>query len=182
MVKITEYLRICYYDDSCPATIEFYKLLLIQINHDVDIYENNNASSMAMINIEYIHTSDEEIKDSGIRRPTVAQMKQYIRDLLFEMQMGDISCKFIETVLEEGPNDVLINGMTIPKIIDGLQIKMLEMEDSCDSGTPRIIEMGRPTLDWKKEYIEDIPDTIMKNAIAKVYADMNKNNIDVIDV
>lgn len=137
---------------------------------------------MAMINIEYKHTSDESVTDQDIRRPTVAQMIQYIRDLLFEMQMGDISCKFIETVIDEGPNDVLINGKTIPTIIEGLQIKMLEMEDSCDTGSPRIIEMGRPTLDWKKEYIEDIPDTIMKNAIAKVYADMNRNNIEVIDV
>lgn len=135
-----------------------------------------------MINIEYKHTSDESVTDQDIRRPTVAQMIQYIRDLLFEMQMGDISCKFIETVIDEGPNDVLINGKTIPTIIEGLQIKMLEMEDSCDTGSPRIIEMGRPTLDWKKEYIEDIPDTIMKNAIAKVYADMNRNNIEVIDV
>lgn len=137
---------------------------------------------MAMINIEYKHTSDESVTDQDIRRPTVAQMIQYIRDLLFEMQMGDISCKFIETVIDEGPNDVLINGKTIPTIIEGLQIKMLEMEDACDTGSPRIIEMGRPTLDWKKEYIEDIPDTIMKNAIAKVYADMNRNNIEVIDV
>lgn len=137
---------------------------------------------MAMINIEYRHTSDDSVGDPDIRRPTVAQMKQYIRDLLFEMQMGDISCKLIETIVAEGPNDVLINGSTIPDIIDGLQIKMLEMEDACDTGSPRIIEMGRPTLDWKKEYIEDIPDTIMKNAIAKVYADMNRNNIEVIDV
>ena len=40
---------------------------------------------------------------------------------------------------------------------------------------------GRPTLDWNREYVEDVPDTIMKNAIAKVFADMNRNNIPVMD-
>ena len=39
----------------------------------------------------------------------------------------------------------------------------------------------RPTLDWKREYVEDVPDTIMKNAIAKVFADCNKNKIALIE-
>ena len=138
--------------------------------------------SMAMINIEYRHTSENDLDDPTIRRTSVSQMRQYIKDLLFEMQMGDISCKLIETDIEEGPNTVPINGRTIPEIIDGLEIKLLDMEDSCDHGKPRMITMGRPTLDWKKQYVEDVPDTIMKNAIAKVFADMNKNTIEVIEL
>lgn len=134
---------------------------------------------MAMINIEYMHP-EEDPSDPTIRRRTNAVMAQYIRDLIFEMQMGDISCAFKETVTD-GARDVRINGRAIPEIIDGLQIKMLEAEESCDLGSTTMIKFGRPTLDWKREWVEDVPDTIMKNAIAKVFADENKNQIDVIN-
>ena len=73
---------------------------------------------------------------------------------------------------------MLINGRTIPEIIDGLEIRHLDVEESCDHGKPSKILFGRPTLDWKKEYIEDVPDTIMKNAIAKVYADERQKQLD----
>ena len=134
---------------------------------------------MAMINIEYMHP-EEDPSDPTIRRRTNAVMAQYIRDLIFEMQMGDISCAFKETVTD-GVRDVRINGRAIPEIIDGLQIKMLEAEESCDLGSTTMIKFGRPTLDWKREWVEDVPDTIMKNAIAKVFADENKNQIDFIN-
>ncbi len=101
-------------------------------------------------------------------------MASYINDLVCEMQMEDISSKFIETIVEEGPNTVLINGKTIPEIIEGLQIKYLEADEDSSSG---MVTFGRPILDWKKEFVEDVPDTIMKNAIAKAYADSNKNDI-----
>ena len=135
---------------------------------------------MAMINIEYLHPA-EDPSDPTIRRLTNAAMAAYIRDLIFEMQMGDISCAFKETVTEDGTRDVTINGRTIPEIIEGLQIKMLDEEESCDLGSTKLVKFGRPTLDWKKEWVEDVPDTIMKNAIAKVFADENKNRIDVIN-
>ncbi len=135
---------------------------------------------MAMIDIEYLHPT-EDPSDPTIRRRTNAVMAQYIRDLIFEMQMADISCAFKETVTEDGTRDVRINGRTIPQIIEGLEIRLLEEEDSCDLGAPRMVKFGRPTLDWKKEWVEDVPDTIMKNAIAKVFADENKNRIDVIN-
>ena len=135
---------------------------------------------MAMIDIEYRHP-DADPDDPTIRRRTNAVMSQYIRDLIFEMQMADISCAFKETVTEDGTRDVRINGRTIPEIIEGLQIKMLEEEDSCDLGSTRMVKFGRPTLDWKREWVEDEPDTIMKNAIAKVFADENRNRIDVIN-
>ena len=80
-------------------------------------------------------------------------------------------------MIEEGPNTVLINGRTIPEIIDGLEIKHLDVEESCDHGKPSKVLFGRPVLDWKKEYVEDVPDTIMKNAIAKVYADERQKQI-----
>lgn len=134
---------------------------------------------MAMINIEYRH-SDKDLDDPTIRRRTTAMMTSYIKDLVFEMQMADISVKFIETQTDGStPNTVLINGRTIPEIIDGLEIKMLDAEESCDFGKPGMVRFGRPTLDWKREYVEDVPDTIMKNAIAKVFADENKNQIPV---
>ena len=133
---------------------------------------------MAMINIEYRHGADPD--DPTIRRRTCAAMNQYIKDLVFEMQMADISCAYKETVQQVGRNEVYINGMTIPEIIEGLELKMLDAEEACDGG-PRLVSFGRPTLDWKKEYVEDVPDTIMKNAIAKVFADENRNQIDVLN-
>lgn len=134
---------------------------------------------MVTIHIEYRHTNA-ELTDPTIRRRTTAAMVSYIKDLMFDMQMGDIDSKFIETIIDEGPNTVLINGREIPEIIDGLKIKMLEVEDSCDLGAGGKVTFGRPTLDWKKDIIEDIPDTIMKNAIAKVFADENKNEIQLL--
>ncbi len=130
---------------------------------------------MAKIDIEYRHP-DAPVDNPAVRR-TVPQMVLYIRDLICEMQMADISCRFIDTVVAEGPNTVLVNGRTVEQIIEGLQIKLLESDDSCDLGQGGMVTFGRPTLDWKRECIEDIPDTIMKNAIAKAYADACKDDI-----
>ena len=134
-----------------------------------------------MINIEYRHT-DAELSDPTIRRLTTGAMTEYIRGLVFEMEMADIPVKFRENIVEEGPNTVLINGRTIEQIIEGLEIKLLDVEDSCDMGRGGLVTFGRPTLDWNRKYVEDVPDTIMKNAIAKVFADENKNKIDVVQV
>ncbi len=131
---------------------------------------------MAMIDIEYRHT-DKAIDDVTIRRTTTGKMSSYIQDLIYEMKSGDISCSYKDTVIEEGKNDVYINGRTVEEIIEGLEIRHLDMEESCDHGKPSKILFGRPVLDWKKEYIEDVPDTIMKNAIAKVYADERQKQL-----
>ncbi len=133
-----------------------------------------------MIAIEYRHT-DKEIDDVTVRRTTTAKMASYIQELIYDMRSGDIPCSFKETIIEDGENIVLVNGRTIPEIIQGLEIRMLDVEESCDHGKPSRIMFGRPTLDWKKQYIEDIPDTIMKNAIAKVYADERQKEIDALD-
>lgn len=134
-----------------------------------------------MINIEYRHT-DAELNDPTIRRMTTAAMAEYIRGLVFEMEMADIPVKFKESIVSEGPNTVFINGRTIEQIIEGLEIKLLDVEDSCDMGRGGLVSFGRPTLDWNRDFVEDVPDTIMKNALAKVFADENKNNIDIIQV
>ncbi len=135
---------------------------------------------MAMIDIEYRHTSQDP-DDPTIRRRTCAVMNAYIKDLVFEMQMADVSCSYKETLMDSGKSEVYINGRTIPQIIEGLEIKMLDADEACDAGKGSLVKFGRPTLDWKREYVEDVPDTIMKNAIAKVFADMNRNRIEVID-
>ncbi|MDR1691003.1 MAG: hypothetical protein LBR42_04065 [Candidatus Methanoplasma sp.] len=130
---------------------------------------------MAMIDIEYRHSS-EPPEDEDLRRWSVEEMSEYLRGLVYEMQMADISSKFISTEAE-GPNMVFINGKKITDVLEGLEIKMLETEDSCDHGKVNMISMGRPTLEWKKDVIEDIPDVLVKNAISKAYADITKDRI-----
>ena len=133
---------------------------------------------MVRIDIEYRHT-DAPINDPVVRRRSSAAMVSYIKDLMFDLEMEDIPCTFNETVIENGPSCVLINGETVEKIISGLEIKYLESDDDPDQ--PGRVTFGRPTLEWKKEYAEDIPDTLMKNAIAKVYADAVKNDLPIVN-
>ncbi|MGE0015182.1 MAG: hypothetical protein AB7S83_03220 [Candidatus Methanomethylophilaceae archaeon] len=130
---------------------------------------------MAMINIEYRHSA-EPPEASIIRRKTVEEMKNYLMGLVAEMLVADISAQYVDTAYE-GENTVVINGKDIHDILNGLQIRMLDSEDACDSGKPSLIKFERPVLDWKKEFIEDIPDVLMKNAISKAYADATKNRI-----
>jgi hypothetical protein len=130
---------------------------------------------MAMIDIEYRHSS-EPPEDENIRRQSVEEMSEYLKGLVYEMQMSDISSKFI-SVEAEGPNSVLVNGKKIQDILSGLQIKMLDTEESCDQGKVAMVNFGRPVLDWRKDVIEDIPDVLVKNAISKAYADVLKNRI-----
>ena len=130
---------------------------------------------MAMIDIEYRHSS-EPPEDENIRRQSVEEMSEYLKGLVYEMQMADISSKFISTE-KEGPNTLIINGKRVQDILEGLEIKMLDSEDSCDHGKVGMVSFGRPVLDWRKDVIEDIPDVLVKNAISKTYADIVKNRI-----
>ncbi len=130
---------------------------------------------MAMINIEYRHSA-EPPETSIIRRKTVEEMKNYLMGLVAEMLLADISAQYVDTAYE-GKNTVVINGKDIHDILNGLQIRMLDSEDACDSGRPSLIKFERPVLDWKKEFVEDIPDVLMKNAISKAYADATKDRI-----
>lgn len=131
---------------------------------------------MAMIDIEYRHSS--EPGNEEIRRTSIEEMSNYLIDLVCEMQMADISSKFIDNPSDE-KNMVYINGKSIPDILNGLEIKMLDSEESCDHGKPSMIRFDRPTLDWNRDYIEDIPDVLMKNAISKIFCDINENRIDL---
>ena len=133
---------------------------------------------MAMLDIEY-RFSDRPLGSNDIRRKTTKDMEFYIRGLVFEMQSADISVKFSTGVPLEGErNMVYINGRTVPQILDGLDIRIPEPdEESCGCSTPKIVSIGGPNLEWNEDYIEDIPDILMKNAISKMYADMEKNRI-----
>ena len=133
---------------------------------------------MAMLDIEY-RFSDRPLEDKDIRRKSTKDMEFYIRGLVFEMQSADISVKFSTGVPTNGErNMVYINGKPVPEILDGLDIKIPEPdEESCGCSSPKIVTIGGPNLTWKEDIIEDIPDILMKNAISKMYADMEKNRI-----
>ena len=130
---------------------------------------------MAMIDIEYRHSS-EPPEDENLRRWSIDEMSDYLKKLVYDMQMADISSKLISTE-HEGPNEVLINGKRIQDILKGLEIKPLETDESCDHGKTNMVSFGRPTIEWRKDVIEDIPDVLVKNAISKVYSDVLKNRI-----
>ena len=135
---------------------------------------------MAMLDIEYRYSA-EPPSDLDIRRKYVKEMENYIRSLVLEMQMADISVGFKMIKKDDlDRNTVLINGKTVNQILDGLQLVMLEPdEDSCGCNSPSkpITNIGRSELDWNDEHIEDISDVLMKNAIAKMYADMEADRI-----
>lgn len=130
---------------------------------------------MAMINIEYRHSS-EPPESEELRRRSNREMTEYLAGLVADMMISDIPAK-LEEKETDGKNAVLINGEDVHNILDGLEIRMLDSENACDFNRPNLIKFDRPVLDWKKEYIEDIPDVLMKNAISKIYADCVKNRI-----
>ncbi|MBO6083748.1 MAG: hypothetical protein J6O90_01520 [Candidatus Methanomethylophilaceae archaeon] len=136
---------------------------------------------MAMIDIEYRYAKGQtpggDFPGREIRRTSVKDMEEYLRNLVFEMQSADISARYIGTETEN-ENQVYINGMKVNDILKGLEIKMLDPEeDTCGCGGARPITIGRPMLEWDPRVIEDIPDVLMKNSISKVYCDLQKNRI-----
>lgn len=135
---------------------------------------------MAMLDIEYRYSA-EPPSDAEIRRKSVKEMEDYIRSLVLEMQMADISVSFKMIKKDDiERNTVLINGRTVSQILDGLQLVMLEPNEDtcgCDAPSKLITNIGRSEIDWDENHIEDISDMLMKNAIAKVYADMEAGRI-----
>ncbi len=134
---------------------------------------------MAMLDIVYRYSA-EPPSDADIRRKSVKEMEDYIRSLVLEMQMADISAALKVEKADGGRNTVTINGRAVSQILDGLQIVMLDpTEDNCgcDGPAKNLIKIERSEMDWKEEIIEDISDTLMKNAIAKIYADMEAGRI-----
>ncbi len=130
---------------------------------------------MAMIDIEYRHSSEPPESDI-IRRKTNEEMKNYLMELVADMLISDISAKYTDVKTDE-KNAVFINGKDVHDILVGLEIKIMDVEDACNIGRPSFIKFERPTMDWEKEYIEDIPDVLMKNAISKIYADSIEERI-----
>lgn len=137
---------------------------------------------MAMLDIEYRY-SGKSLGEAKIRRTSTKEMEQYIRDLVCEMQAADISVKFVTGFAIDGEkNMVYINGRSVPDILDGLNIVIPDPEDDgqCGCHSQQVpITIGGPNLKWNQDYIEDIPDILMKNAISKVYADMNRDALPV---
>ncbi len=138
----------------------------------------SDTYGMAMLDIEYRYSGG-PIGSEGIRRKTVGEMESYVRALVLEMQSADISVKYYTGFATDGErNMVYINGRSVPEILSGLDIKMPEPDEGscgCDGKpVPIMIDSG---LDWNEDHIEDIPDILMKNAIAKVYAEMEKDRI-----
>ena len=84
-----------------------------------------------------------------------------------------------ETCGCSSPKIVTIGGSAAPRaMIERLDIKLPEPdEETCGCSAPKIVTIGGPNLEWNTEFIEDIPDILMKNAISKTYADMEKNRI-----
>ncbi len=136
---------------------------------------------MAMLDIEYRYVKDRvpggDFPGREIRRDSWKKMEEYLRGLVYEMQEADINARYIGKETED-ENQVYINGMKVNDILRGLEIKMLDPEeDTCGCGGARPITIGRPMLEWDPRVIEDIPDVLMKNAISKVYCDIQKNRI-----
>ena len=129
---------------------------------------------MAMINIEYRHSRPVKKSDS-IRRSTEG-MERYLQDIVKEMKSAGISVSLNDaTASKEEDSSIFINNKNIKEILNGLKILFPETDDHCDDLTaPKLITMERPVLDWNKDFAEDIPDVLLKNAISKVYSEMGK--------
>lgn len=131
---------------------------------------------MAMLDIEYRYSG--RPTEGEVRRADWEEMEKYLRGLVYEMQEADISSKYIGKKTDD--EDMLyINGKTVISILEGLEIRT-PMPDECDcehSGKVKPIVIGRPALEWDPRFIEDIPDILVKNAISKTYADINRNRI-----
>lgn len=136
---------------------------------------------MAMLDIEYRY-SGAPVPAEGHRRGSAEEMERYIRQLVYEMQAAGIGVRFFTGYAAEGePNMVYINGRSVHEILHGLKIVIPEPEDICGSCSmgedrPRLVRFGRPELDWDRGCVEDIPDILMKNAISKVYCDLDSDS------
>ena len=125
---------------------------------------------MGRIVIEYRYKA---FKEKTGRRNS-SEMRYYLEGLIDEMRSAGIDVEYLDSVALEGVNSVNINNIDVMKILDGLEIRMLDKDD-CDHDAPVLIRLERPDSDWNRNDIEDIPDVMMKNAISKVYSDMNRN-------
>ncbi|MEE3400847.1 MAG: hypothetical protein VZQ28_02660, partial [Methanomethylophilus sp.] len=82
-----------------------------------------------------------------------------------------------ESVEQEGPNDIVINGRRVEDILDGLEIRRPEVNDENSVRSQVIVVTERSPDEWNTGIIEDISDILMKNALSKAYADADKLRI-----
>lgn len=132
-----------------------------------------------MLDIEYRYSS-KPLNNDEIRRKSTEEMDAYIQGLVTEMKLASISVKYVTAPAVNEENMVFVNGRTVKEILKGLKIKIpYPDEDTCGHNRTKkpIVSFGRPETEWDEKYIEDIPDLLMKNAIAKVYAEMDENRI-----
>lgn len=130
---------------------------------------------MAHIDIEYRY-SGKPLDAPHIRRKTVQEMEDYLRALVLEMQTGGIKATYVAGFAVDGEsNMVFINGRAITEILEGLAIKSLPEEGGCglDSG-PKPLVIKRPETEWDRIHVEDLSDTMIKNAVSKAYSGMPK--------
>ncbi|MCH3978117.1 MAG: hypothetical protein LKJ94_01625 [Candidatus Methanomethylophilus sp.] len=132
---------------------------------------------MALVNIVYHHSGDPKAPEGkDIRRKSVKEMDEYMNRLVVEMKFAGVSTKY-ESVEQEGPNDIVINGRRVEDILDGLEIRRPEVNDENSVRSQVIVVTERSPDEWNTGIIEDISDILMKNALSKAYADADKLRI-----
>ncbi len=138
------------------------------------IYSKIQYTYMAHVKIEYNYT-DRPLNNDELRRKTTGAMEAYLMSLVTEMKSADIDVTYISNKTDASFSTLTINGKSVYDILNGLNIIMPSNEEDegeeCGTVRPKMVVFDRPTLDWKKDFVEDIPDILMKNAISKAYSE-----------
>jgi len=112
-----------------------------------------------------------------LSRRDVSGLAQELKVLVGQVKSVGIDMEFqLTTVGDDQPNDILINGQSISKILDGLNIVQeggcSDCAGSCnETSCGTVSDAKRGELDWNNDVVEDIPEALLKNAISKVIAD-----------
>lgn len=130
---------------------------------------------MALVNIRYVHSAEPSAEGGEIRRTSIKAMEDYMNCLVLDMKMAGVSTEFVSENLDGAKNDVIVNGLTVVQILDGLNIVKPELDE--EDRPKRFVQFERAPDDWNKDIVEDIPDILMKNALSKAYAEANKLRI-----
>ena len=120
-----------------------------------------------MVAIEISYGRSGSIIEKESRRETTEEMEEYLISLVNEMKMAGISSSISFVDSETG--FLKVNGKNVTDILDGLEIKVPELEPGT-SPAP-ITSFERSSNDWDVSIMEDIPDLLMKNAISKAYSE-----------
>jgi len=102
----------------------------------------------------------------------VDEMEIYLQNLVKEMRSANIDASYVSGFAVEGErNMVFINGRPITEILDGLEIKPLPPGSDADCFSAyRPMTIKRAEEEWDEKYVEDLSDTLVKNAISKVFS------------